>query len=219
MSTIAVIPARGGSKGVKNKNIINLMGKPLIHYILETCENTKEIDKVVVSTDSNAIKSTVLEKYPKTIIIDRPEELSGDDATSEVVLLHAIECLSASIKNTDRIVFLQATSPLTTSNDLSKLIGLLDKYDSATFYVDDCSNFFDIDEMRTARVPRQKKTPRKKEAGNAWVFYKEEFLKRKTRLHRNVGLLKILHPCDLEIDDYVDLMIVESVIKSSYNYD
>jgi len=203
MSTIAVIPARGGSKGVKNKNIINLMGKPLIHYILETCENTKEIDKVVVSTDSNAIKSTVLEKYP----------------TSEVVLLHAIECLSASIKNTDRIVFLQATSPLTTSNDLSKLIGLLDKYDSATFYVDDCSNFFDIDEMRTARVPRQKKTPRKKEAGNAWVFYKEEFLKRKTRLHGNVGLLKILHPCDLEIDDYVDLMIVESVIKSSYNYD
>ena len=161
---VAIIPARGGSKGIANKNIIPLSGKPLIYYSLEACKKTKEIDMTVVTTNSDSIKSVVLEKYPETIIVKRPDILSNDISTSEEALLHAISTLKKNSHPIDKIVFVQATSPLTTSSDLSRLLDNLDSFDSSAFYVEDFCTFFDIDTdidiMTKPRKPRQERPGR-----------------------------------------------------------
>jgi len=211
MKTVAIIPARGGSKGIKDKNIIDFAGKPLIYHVLDVCLLFKKIDIVVVTTDSSKISSVVKQEYPDVMIINRPPELSDDNASSESALLHAITVLDAGNDVVDNILFVQATSPLTRVDDLGNLLNLLDDYDSAAFYTEDYGFFFDLDEMNTPRIPRQHREPRKREAGNAWAFKKNIFLQEKSRVCGKNGLCKIDHPYDLEIDEMIDLTVVESV--------
>jgi len=115
MKTIAIIPARGGSKGITNKNIVPFLGKPLLSYTIQQAKDCKLIDEVYVSSDSQQILS-VAEEYGAKLI-NRPKEISDDFATSESALIHALkdkqECL---------LVFLQATSPLRTPLDIEKAI-------------------------------------------------------------------------------------------------
>jgi len=214
---IAIIPARGGSKGIKDKNIISVSGKPLIYYSLEACMNAKEIDVTVVTTDSDLIKSVVLNKYPDTVIIQRPDFLSNDTATSEEALLHAIPLLQKDYESIDKIVFVQATSPLTSSLDLSNLLDNLSYFDSSVFYVDDFCTFFDfesdVDLMKKPRKPRQERTPRRREVGNAWAFRADDFMKYKARLFGNIGLCKIESPRDFEIDEPSDLLVIEAIMS------
>lgn len=214
---VAIIPARGGSKGILNKNLSLLGGQPLIYYTLETCKKVKEIDTVVMTTDSNLIESVVLEKYPDTVIIRRPDNLSNDSATSEDALLHAIRELEGQFLDFDIVVFVQATSPLTQCNDLSKLISLLDDHDSAAFYTDDYGFFFNHDDMHTPRLPRQQREPRKREAGNAWAFNKKGFLKYKARLFGSIALCKLDHPREFEIDTPSDLGVIEAILNFNNN--
>jgi CMP-N-acetylneuraminic acid synthetase len=210
---IAIIPARGGSKGIVNKNIINLLEKPLIYYALEACKNSNLIINTVVTTDSDLIAEVVLKKYPETIIIKRPKKISNDTSVSEDAILHSIKELDKQYSNLNKLIFVQATSPLTGSEDLSRLIHMLDKYDSCAFYTEDYGFFFDLDNMNKPRTPRQQRIPRKKEAGNAWAFRKSGFLKMKSRLFGSIGTLKIDHPTELEIDEPSDLLIIESYLK------
>jgi N-acylneuraminate cytidylyltransferase len=214
--TAAIIPARGGSIGIKDKNISNLGGRPLIEYALDFCHSTAEIDLVAVSTDSEAIKSVVLKAYPDTLIIDRPENLSGAFSTSEEALIHATKIIETDFNDLEKIVFVQATSPLTKSSDLSRLIKLLEDNDSACFYIDDYCVFLDLDEKSIAepRVPRQKREPRKREVGNAWAFKKDTFLKYGTRLHGKIGMCKISDIQSLEIDENDDLLLINAVMSS-----
>ena len=85
----AIILARGGSKGIPNKNIIDFCGKPLIAWTIEQCLSSKHISEVWVSSDSQEILEVVKEYGAKTI--KRPDDISGDFATSESAWLHAIE--------------------------------------------------------------------------------------------------------------------------------
>ena len=214
---VAIIPARGGSKGIKDKNIVPVAGQPLIYHVLETCKNTKEIDMTVVTTNSDLIKSVVLKKYPNTVIIDRPDDLSNDSATSEEALLHAIDSIQNNYSSIDKILFVQATSPLTSSLDLSSLLDSLNSFDSSVFYVEDYCTFFDfkadIDLMKKPRQPRQKRKPRRREVGNAWAFRADDFMKYKVRLFGNIGLCKIQPPRDYEIDEVSDLMVIEAIMS------
>lgn len=108
MKTIAVIPARGGSKRLPNKNILLLGGIPLIaHSILYAQRNSSIIDAIYVSTDDEAIKKIALEYGAQ--IIDRPEELSGDLEPTVTALRHVLETLDFEVEN---VVLLQATNPL-----------------------------------------------------------------------------------------------------------
>lgn len=215
--TIAIIPARGGSKSIAHKNIKLILGKTLISYTIESCLNTPEIDLVVVSTDSAEIKNLVKQQYDDVMIIDRPNALATDYATSEDALLHAVEVLENLGHNFDTILFAQATSPLTEPEDFSHLINTVNKqkYDSAVFYTDDYGFFFGIDDILRPRLPRQVRIPKKREAGNAWVFTKAGFIKHKSRLFGNIGLCNIEYPKNIEIDSYDDLVIVERIMQLS----
>ncbi len=212
MSTLAIIPARGGSKGIKDKNLANVNGKPLIYYSLKACFECKKIKKVIVTTDSKKISRTVLKFFPKTIIIKRPKKISLDKSISEEALLHAIKSTNY-IKNIKKILFVQATSPLSTKSDFKKLISKLDTSDSAFFFTYDYGHFYKINDLTKPRVPRQKRKPLKREAGNAWAFKKDGFLKHKSRLFGKIGSVKIDHLKTYEIDEAEDLLFVNYLIK------
>ena len=123
MHTVAVIPARGGSKGLKNKNIYPVAGKPLLAWtILQALASTR-INRVFVTTDDPAIAS-VASEYGAEVIV-RPPELSGDKATSESAILHAVGVIERDYQiPIDIIVLLQATSPLRKSGDIDRAVDL-----------------------------------------------------------------------------------------------
>ena len=121
MHTVAIIPARGGSKGLKKKNIYSVAGKPLIAWTIEQALASKSIDKVFVSTDSDII-SEVSREYGAEVI-ERPAKLSGDNASSESAILHALEVIELEYNMpVGTIVFLQATSPLRKPGDIDAAV-------------------------------------------------------------------------------------------------
>lgn len=123
-SVVAIIPARGGSKGIKDKNIIDLCGKPLLAYSIEAALNCKYIDDVVVSTDSEKI-ADVARQYGASVPFIRPASLAGDESKTIDVIIHVIEELKKTGINYDTMVLIQATSPLRDCNDIE---GALEKY-------------------------------------------------------------------------------------------
>ena len=84
----AIIPARGGSKGIPKKNIIDFDGHPLIYHSIDFAKKSKFVDEVIVSTDSHEIK-TIAEKYHVNIL-SRPENISKDDSSTELAIKHMI---------------------------------------------------------------------------------------------------------------------------------
>jgi N-acylneuraminate cytidylyltransferase/CMP-N,N'-diacetyllegionaminic acid synthase len=118
---LGIIPARGGSKGIPNKNIRPVYGKPLIAYSIEAGLKSKYIDDIVVSTDSAAIKE-VSEKYGAEVPFIRPVELSGDKAGTIDAVLHALDFLEKASRSYDYTVLLQPTSPLRTCEDIDSAI-------------------------------------------------------------------------------------------------
>lgn len=126
MNILAIIPARGGSKGIPRKNIQPLAGKPLLAYTIEHARQTPAVTRVVVSTDDAEI-AAVAEQYGAEVIW-RPAEISGDDASSESALLHALDHLrDTEGYEPDLVVFLQATSPLRQPDDIQKAIEALQR--------------------------------------------------------------------------------------------
>lgn len=107
--TVAVIPARGGSKGVPGKNLLRVGGMPLVARAVSAASETAGVDRVVVTTDDDEIAGVAAEYGAE--IVRRPAAISGDTATSESALLHALDELAARGVAVGTLVFLQATSP------------------------------------------------------------------------------------------------------------
>lgn len=108
-NVVAIIPARGGSKGLKNKNIYPLMGKPLIYYTIEAAKKSKLVDRIIVSTDSEEIRDIAIGLGAEAPFI-RPSHLANDTASSESVLEHAVTWLEDNqAYKTDIVVYLQCT--------------------------------------------------------------------------------------------------------------
>ena len=115
--TIAIIPARGGSKGIPNKNLIEFCGKPLLAWSILQAKEAKTISQVYVSSDDEEILTTAAQFG--AIPIRRPKELATDASSSEEALLHALnEIEKVGTNIPDLVVFLQATSPLRTTEDI-----------------------------------------------------------------------------------------------------
>lgn len=118
---LAIIPARGGSKGIPRKNVRLLAGQPLLAYSINHARQTPAINRVVVSTDDTEIAA--VSEYYGAEIIWRPAELSGDNATSESALLHTLDHLHTTEGyDPELVVFIQATSPIRRPNDLQNAI-------------------------------------------------------------------------------------------------
>jgi len=119
-TVLAIIPARGGSKGLPDKNIKPLNGKPLIVWTIEQANASKYIDTTIVSTDNQKI-ADIAKQHQAQIPFTRPPELATDEAASIDCIIHAINTLQQAY---DYIVLLQPTSPLRNSTDIDKCIEL-----------------------------------------------------------------------------------------------
>lgn len=131
MNILAIIPARGGSKGIKDKNIVKLAGHPLIAYSIAAARSSNKINKILCTTDSKKI-AEIAEEYGAYVPFLRPAELAEDDTPDFPVFQHAINWL---IKNEnyipDIVVHLRPTSPVRFKPDISKAIEKLIENPSA----------------------------------------------------------------------------------------
>jgi CMP-N,N'-diacetyllegionaminic acid synthase len=118
---LAIIPARGGSKGIPQKNIIDINGKPLIKYSIEEAIGSQFLDRVIVSTDDMEIASVAKECGAEVPFL-RPSYLAGDNAKTIDVLLHVIQELSRRSQKYDYLVLLQPTQPLRKSWHIDEAI-------------------------------------------------------------------------------------------------
>jgi len=122
---LAIIPARGGSKGIKNKNIVNLNGFPLIAYSIEAALRAQNITRIICSTDSEEIASEA-KKYGAEVPFLRPQEISQDNSTDLECYDHAIEWLQNNeLYNPDLIIQLRPTSPLRTIVMIEEAISIM----------------------------------------------------------------------------------------------
>ena len=127
MSLLALIPARGGSKGIPNKNIRLLAGIPLISHTIKAAQAVPEISRLVVSTDSPAI-AEIAKEFGAEVPFLRPPELARDDTPGIAPVLHALEQFPES---TD-ILLLQPTSPLRNQSDIKGILDLQRKFQYAS---------------------------------------------------------------------------------------
>jgi len=142
MNILGIIPARGGSKGVPEKNIIQLCGKPLITYTIESAFKSKFLDKSVISTDSKKIADVVSEYYDIQII-NRPAEFAKDNSPIEEALLHAVEYMNIkSGYNADIVVCMQPNIPIREKNTIDKAISIFIESDA-----DSCITCYEINQI------------------------------------------------------------------------
>ena len=131
MKILSIIPARGGSKGIRLKNLVRLDGKPLLHYTIMASLESKLVDRTIVSTDNKKIAEQA--KKFGAEVITRPKQLATDESLLEPVIQHVLDFLKAKKKyRPDIIVLLQNTSPLRSSEYIDGALSLLikKKYDS-----------------------------------------------------------------------------------------
>ncbi len=130
METVAFIFARGGSKGLPGKNLLPLMGKPLLGWAIEQAKAVSKIDRVFVSTDSEEIAQVAI-KYGAKIPFLRPKELASDEASEWLAWRHALEWIRNNEgKLPDAMVVVPTTSPLRLPEDLEAALALFEKGDA-----------------------------------------------------------------------------------------
>ncbi len=121
---LAIIPARGASKGLPGKNIKELGGKPLIAWTIEQARQSRYLDNCILSSDSDQIIS-IAGKYGAKAPFVRPKELAADSSLMIDFVLHAIDWFKGNDQTYDIIVVLQPTSPLRAAEDIDKAIEFL----------------------------------------------------------------------------------------------
>jgi len=142
MKILGVIPARGGSKGVRDKNILSLFGKPLIGYTIEAALDSNVLDKVVVSTDSDQITAVVKRLYDIEII-KRPLEFAANESPIEEALLHAVEYLAKVRKyKADIVVWMQPNVPIRKDGIVDEVVGRL-----VNSNADSCVTCYEVDQL------------------------------------------------------------------------
>ena len=224
---IAVIPARGGSKGVKKKNIKKLAGKPLISWSIELAKNIDYFDKIIVSTDDYEIRDIALRSDVE--VYNRPSEL----ATDESVITDVIKDLLKKLKNqnevVDIIVMLEPTCPLRNLSDVERCLKMLTdsarEYDSiATFKKASLNphrawkieNDMPISFMNAGInwLPRQELPKAYQLDGGAYAFFTKNFIKSTNALlFGRTGAVIVDQGNSIDIDTPIDFHLAEMILK------
>ncbi len=210
-SAIAIIPARGGSKGIPNKNLINFAGKPLIVWTIEQIIRCKSVADVYVSSDCEEILATAKAAGAKTI--KRPSIIAKDTSTSEESLSHFLDTLDVS---PTAVVFLQATSPLREPKDIDNAMNLfiekeLDSLFSAVSSEDMCLWAVNNEVCESLNYDYKNRKRRQDihgqviENGSFYIFKPSIMKKYNNRLGGRIGFYLMDKWKIHEIDDLEDL--------------
>lgn len=220
-SVLAIIPARGGSKGIRLKNLREIGGKSLLGRAIESAKATTAVSDVVVSTDHEQIKAEALRYGAR--VIDRPADIAGDTASSESVLLHALAQTGQPPAVT---VFIQCTSPFIDPQDLDAAIATVTsgRADVSFAAVADHGFHWGLDPQGDAvavgheqshRPRRQDREPRFRETGAFYAMDTEGFLAAEHRFFGKVRVHEVPAAHGIDIDTEADLLLAELTVPAT----
>ena len=217
----AIIPARGGSKGIPKKNIVDFHGYPLIYHSINYAKQSKLVDEVIVSTDSHEIKK-IAEGYNSSIV-DRPENISRDDSSTELAIKHIINELN--IHSDSIIVLLQPTSPIRPIGVLDKmLVNFVNENFDSMVSISPCHPLnwkLKSDELicqydyenRPMRQQFKKDDFIYDENGSVYIFNPKLIIKNNNRLGGKIGYEIFPEEFGRQIDTFLDLEILRATAK------
>lgn len=214
MKLTALLPMKGHSERVPNKNIRVCAGKPLCLWVLETMVGTDEIEKIIINTDSLEIKR-MCEKYPKVVIHNRPPELIGDNVSMNKIIDYDIQK-----SRSEFIIQTHATNPLLSREtivdairqfreDLFDSIFSVTKWQTRLYYQDGRPLNHDPKNL----IRTQDLDPILEENSNFYVFSRKSFTESGARIGVNPGTYIMSKAEAIDIDTEVDFLIAEALLK------
>lgn len=225
METLAIIPARGGSKAIPRKNVLPFCGHPLLAWSIAAARRCRGIAGVTVSTDDAEI-AAVARRYGAGVV-QRPAELATDTSPSEAALMHAVGAWAAEGRTPSTVVFLQATSPL---RETTELDAALDQ-----FAREGCDSLFSAavpadlllweqrgDGLRSLNYDYQRRTRRQDhdgsarlliETGSFYIFRTALLMGTGNRLGGRIGACEVPLWKSFEIDTEADWSFCESLMR------
>lgn len=223
---LGIILARGGSKGIKDKNIVKFGNKPLIKWTFDAAKKSKKINKLILSTDSKKIAS-LAKKNKIEVPFLRPKKFAGDKSKSIDAIEHAIKFFQKQKVVFDYVLLLEPTSPLRTTLDINKSIELIirNKADSLVSIcrVDEINPSFLFKKKNKRLQPLEKKISnhlRRQDVepiyfleGTIYISKTNILFKKRSFCHSNTIGFEVPKWKSLEIDDKTDLEIGKSILK------
>lgn len=229
MNILCLICARKGSKGIKNKNTINIKNKKLIEITIEQAKKSKLFHNIVVSTDSKKIQNLAISKNVLCWFL-RPNSISNDKASKVEALIHGLlESEKKLKKKFDIICDLDVTSPLRKVNDILKAFKKFKKNNNNILYsVTEAKKnpYFNMIEVKKEKISLVKKirkkivarqqAPKVYEMNASIYFWKRIYLlKNKSLFGNKVGIYEMPRNRSIDIDDHLDLKIVKHLLKDN----
>ena len=206
-----IIPARGGSKRIPRKNLVDLNGKPLLYYSIRQALNIT--DDVYVSTEDAEIQDFV--ESMGVNVIERPDRLAQDTSKSEDVVEHFLEEI-----DTDLFCLIQPTVPLLSSQYILDGMDLIEDYDSVISVCEDINYYWNVDgKPINFELGNRKRTQEHqtwyKENGAFYITRKYNFLKSNILQNGDVGFVVMKESESIDIDTYEDLELVNKIIRGN----
>jgi len=225
---LGIIPARGGSKGLPGKNIIDIFGRPLISYTIETALESKAFYRVICSTDDEKI-ARAAKQYGAEVPFIRPKEISQDDTPMAAVLRHAVLFAEQEEdKKVDYVFCLQPTNPFRSVQDIKRsvmeivktnsdsVIGVIRVESNHPILMKKIVNGFLVPYMipENEGTPRQKYRPYAyKRSGSVYLTKRDVLIKTNSIWGKKIRPLIVSKESALNIDDEIDLEMVKAVFK------
>jgi N-acylneuraminate cytidylyltransferase len=218
-TVVAVIPARSGSKGIRGKNVARVGGRSLIARAVDSAVNASTIGAVYVTTDGPDIAAEA--RLAGALVIDRPVELAGDEASSESALLHALDSIAGEAGDPDVLVFLQATSPFIDPGDLDAAVRRVLAGDADVVFAAVRSHAFlwRIEGGETVAVnhdadfrPRRQERPAEyRETGAFYVMDARGFREHRHRFFGRIAVAEVRAAGAIDIDEPADLALAAAL--------
>jgi YrbI family 3-deoxy-D-manno-octulosonate 8-phosphate phosphatase len=216
MSVVAIIPARGGSKGVPGKNLRRVGGVPLIVRAVDAARSSRLVDRVIVTTDDPRIAAAA--RSAGAQIVDRPAWLSGDQASSDSALLHALDQLGG---DPEVLVFIQATSPFVNAAEFDEAIERVRSgWEDVVFSANETYAYLwqlsdigatGVNHEASMRLRRQDREPHYQETGAFYVMRTAGFREAGFRFFGRVGVTVVDGRTAIEIDSQDELELANAL--------
>lgn len=222
MNNLVFIPIRSGSKSIKDKNIKLINGKPLFYWIINACEKSKCVDKIIISTDSERYSEFIKSfEFEKTEIFHRNKEFATDTASTEDAILEFLN--KKEIKDECVIILAQATSPLTKSTDIDNAFLLHQETKKDIISVAAIKRFIWSDDgeplnyQMNSRPRRQDFDGLNVENGAIYISTCKKIKESKQRISGKIELYKMEEETFHELDEQLDFDIISNILSKREN--